>query len=527
MSAGVEARAPWRIASLLLLWGALVVMLAPLQRAWFTVIDDHHVVALAGEDGRVSAAEAAGGLRRQVFERQGRVRPLFWALWHLEALQAQTDPARWHRDRLALALLAAAALYAAAETVLPPLLAALAAFASFCGFQNEIWMRLRVQETYGLALAAVGAALLARSLARGRAEPSRLWPGLLALGLAGLVKESFVPLLPAALIFIYGVRPRLARAAPVPPGPAWTRADRLVFGAAAALALAMGGALIAARWRFGPLYGAPLTAASLAGNAWRLTWLVTKDSGWPLPVLAAVLALLQARAAWPAWRTPAALLAAGAALLLAPPWLVYSSGSVEARYLAPGCLFAAWACAVGLRVLWDQARPGRTLAARVLLAAAVAGLLAMDAKWVERDRAVARARAQHTLAYRSALETVVDALRREPGLELVFRSEDPFDFEPVDSAWRFLAARLGPELRPYLLASDRRRSRPDTMGDSLAAQMRARAEGRESAFRAQAAFPGDPDRCLEVTLRADPVGAVCRQRVDFPPPEAPVPGTTR
>jgi hypothetical protein len=515
------ARARWRLASLAVLWAALVLMLWPMQRAWFTVVDDHHVVALAGADGRVSAREAAAGLRAQAFERNGRVRPLFWVLWHLEALRAGTDPARWHRDRLVLALLAAAALYAAAETALPPPLAALAAFASFCGFQNEIWMRLRVQETYGMPLAALGAALLARPLAGGWTTPSRLWPGWLALGLAGLVKESFVPLLPAALIFVYKVYPRPGF--PVR-GAAGSRRDRVLLGAAVVLAAAMGVALLEARWRFGPLYGAPLTAASLATNAWRHVWLVTKDSGWPLPVLAAGLALVLARAPRSEWRHPAVLLAAGAALLLAPQWLVYGSGSVEARYLAPGCFFATWACAVGLRALWDQARPGGVVAARLLLAAAVVGLVALDAKWVRRDRAVARSRAEHTQAYRAALDAVADALRRRPELDLVFRTEDPFDFEPVDSAWRFLAWRLGPELQPYLLASDRRRSRDGTeIGDRLAAQMSDRAAGAEHAFRSQAAFPGDPDRCLEVTLRADPAGAVCRRRVAFPAPEAPAP----
>ena len=224
-----------RAGGLLLVCGAVALMLAPMQGAWFTVIDDHHVVGLAGDDGRISAGEAAARARGWAFERNGRVRPLFWVLWHFEAWWAGVDPAWWHADRMVLALVTAAALYLALEAVLPPLAAALAAFGFFCGFQNEIWMRLRVQETYASVLAAVGIAVLARRMARGRANPLGLLPGFAALALAGLVKESFAPLLPAALAFIYVVRPALAGGED---RTFWTRADRVVVIALASWAAA-------------------------------------------------------------------------------------------------------------------------------------------------------------------------------------------------------------------------------------------------------------------------------------------------
>jgi hypothetical protein len=495
-----------RAAGLLLVCGAVAVMLAPMQGAWFTVIDDHHVVGLAGDDGRVSAGEAAARARGWMFERNGRVRPLFWVLWHLEAWWAGVDPAWWHADRLVLALITAAALYVALESMLPPLAAALAAFGFFCGFQNEIWMRLRVQETYASVLAALGIAVLARRLARGRASPMALLPGFAALALAGLVKESFVPLLPAALAFVFVIRPALAR---VETRSGWTRADRVVLIALAAWAAAAASLLLWARITYGPAYREPLTLASLAANALRHVWLLSKDSFWPLPLLAAAVA--HARAPRGAWRPAVLLLLAGIVLILAPQWLIYSSGPLAGRHLVPGILFAVGASALGFQALRGH---------RALLAAALAALALLEAKWVRRDRAVARARAALTQEHRAAVEAVVEAKRRQPELEIVIRTDDPYDFEPVDSAWKFLAARLGRGFRPFLAAADRHRSQPGAvMGDHLADLLRARAEGREAAFRPQSEIPGDPARCLEVTLRADPRRALCKQRVDFPPPE--------
>ena len=200
-------------------------------------------------------------------------------------------------------------------------------------------------------------------------------------------------------------------------------------------------------------------------------------------------------------------------LVLAPQWLIYSSGPLAGRHLVPGILFAVGASALGLRGLQGH---------RVLLGATLAALALLEGKWVMRDRGVARARATLTQEHRAAVEAVVEAKRRQPELEIVIRTEDPYDFEPVDSAWKFLAARLGPGFRPFLAAADIHRSQPGAvMGDHLAALLRARAEGREAAFRPQSEIPGDPSRCLEVTLRADPPRALCQQRVDFPPPEAP------
>lgn len=509
--ASVTRVAP-RAAALLLVGAALVVMLMPMQGAWFAVIDDHHVAALAGADGQVSAREAAEGARRWIFEPNGRFRPLFWALWHLEAFWAGTDPAWWHRDRLLLVLLTGAALYLAAEAVLPPLLAALAAFTFFCGFQNEIWMRLRVQETYAAVLASVGAAIVARRLARGRDSPMALLPGLVLIGLAGLTKESFAPLLPAALVLVYAVYPRLTG-----PRKALGRRDRVVLAALALASAATCAAILRVRVVHGPLYLEPTTVSSLAANAWRHLWLITKDSGWPLPLAAAGIVLAWARVARSEWIRPFAWLVAGAVLLLAPQWIVHGAGSVEGRYLVPGSLFAVWASALGLRTL--HARRERRPAA-LWMAFAAASLLWFEAKWVLRDRTVARARALATQEHRASIENVVVARMREPTLAVVFRTEDPYDSERVDSAWWFLAARLGDDFRPYLLATDERRSQPAAaLGDYLAALQQARADGPASVFRSWSDYRAGAEQCLEVVFHADPSRSVCGRQVVFPPPD--------
>jgi hypothetical protein len=147
-------------------------------------------------------------------------------------------------------------------------------------------------------------------------------------------------------------------------------------------------------------------------------------------------------------------------------------------------------------------------------------LLGLEAKWVRRDREVARSRAAATHAHRDAIESIVAACAREPTLAVVFRTEDPFDLGRVDSARGFLAARLGEGFTPYLLASDARRSpggRP--LGDHLAALLRARAEGRSSTFRSWASYGGAPEGCLEVVFQADPRRAVCARSIAFPGPD--------
>jgi hypothetical protein len=496
-----------------LVWMALVLMLAPMQRAWFAVIDDHHVAMLAGPDFRISAGEAAAGAGRWlVHARGGRFRPLFWVLWHLEACWAGTDPSRWHFDRLALALVTATALYLAAEAVLPPLLAALAAFTFFCGFQTEIWMRILAQEIFGAVLASIGLAIVTRRLAAGRTSAIALLPGLILIGLAGLTKESFAPLLPAALVFVYLVLPRIGG-----PAAALARRDRAVLVALAVLAAVTGVTVLRARLVYGPLYLEPTTLVSFRTNAWRHLWLVTKDSGWPLPVAAAAAALAWTRAARALWLARAGWLAAGALLLLVPQWIVYGGGPVEGRYLVPGSLFAVWATGLGLRTLHE--RRGQRGAA-LLIACAVASLVWFAGKWTVRDRRVAHARARATHEHRAAIDAVVAARTRMPSPDVVFRTEDPFDFERVDSAWSFLSARLGPGFRPFLLATDERRSqRSVALGDHLARLQRERTEGREHAFQAWGAYAGTAEQCLEITFDADPDRTVCRTRVVFPSPD--------
>ena len=75
--------------------------------------------------------------------------------------------------------------------------------AFFSGPQNEIWTRLGPQEAYGVPLVLAGLAWIVVQLERHNWQPTWLFPGFAVLLLAGFVKESFIPVLPGALAFIY------------------------------------------------------------------------------------------------------------------------------------------------------------------------------------------------------------------------------------------------------------------------------------------------------------------------------------
>src|SRR5206468_8235 len=106
-----------------------------------------------------------------------------------------------------LAFVCALALYRLIRVVLPPISTAVITFLFFSGPQNEIWVNLGAAETYGIVLVLSGLALAATAIERG--ERGVFFPlGLSLVALAGFVKESFIPMFPASVIFIYVVLPR-------------------------------------------------------------------------------------------------------------------------------------------------------------------------------------------------------------------------------------------------------------------------------------------------------------------------------
>src|SRR5262249_54975426 len=129
----------------------------------------------------------------------------------LETYLVGGHPNRWHADRLLLAFVSAGALYCTVRSLLPPFSAAVVTLLFFSGRQNDIWVRLGPAETYGVPFCLLGLVWIAVSAGRGQWRPTRLLPGFALIWLAGLMKESFIPILPGVLVFLYIVIPVLLR----------------------------------------------------------------------------------------------------------------------------------------------------------------------------------------------------------------------------------------------------------------------------------------------------------------------------
>jgi hypothetical protein len=502
----------WGPAGLLL---AVAWMLWPVQSADFAINDDHRIVGFLERrpDFRPSDVPAAVVLAARADA--GRFRPGFWALWLTEISIARDRPFVWHLDRLLLALLTAAALFRALVAFLAPPWAALLALQFFCGFQNEAWMRLEVQEAWAAPLVALGLAWIVPRLGRERVGATSLLPGLAIIGLAGLVKESFIPLLPGLLVFVFVVVPRAVRPEAFP----FERRDRLVVVGIACLAIVEGACAWRAWRAYGPYYGGGLGASGLARNVVAYGWLMTKDSGWVVPLAVALVACR--------WRDPEAarrsragliLVSAAVVLFLVPQWIVIGDAPLEGRYLIPGNLVGVFGAATGVHLLTTSALSPRL--PRPLMLGAVALVLAwFGAKWMVRDHGVAVRRAADTRAFQAVIAEAADVVRLRPETAIVFRSDDPWDYELVRSAATFLAARSGTRPRAHLVVTDARPSRSFPLNERLTAALRRESEQGDALFRPLRELSRDPASCLELTFRVAPGPPACARRTSVPIPE--------
>ncbi len=187
--------------------GCLIFMIRPMLTAGFGMIDDHEIVSILGRDKRVGVTELSPLIQQYAVESNGRFRPGYYVFRIFEAFCFRLDAGLWHTNRLLLALVSSLALYVAIRVVLQPFLAGVITLLFFSGPQNEIWIHLGPAESYGVPLTLMGIAWIAVQLGRQRWQPVRLVPGFVLLWIAGFVKESFIPVLPAALLFTYVVMP--------------------------------------------------------------------------------------------------------------------------------------------------------------------------------------------------------------------------------------------------------------------------------------------------------------------------------
>jgi hypothetical protein len=402
---------------------------------------------------------------------------------------------------LLLALVSALALYWGLRVILRPFLAGVVTLLFFSGPQNEMWTRLGPQEAYGVPLVLVGLAWIAVQLGRHHWQPAQLFPGLALLLLTGFVKESFVPILPGVLAFIYIVMP-LVLPSIVPGRPQFKLLDVLIL-----LLLVIGVGTQA--WltvkmlhTYGHQYSAEISLRSFL-YAIKLTLeRYSKDTLWFIPVIAGLAGLLPRNSReWnePGWRgdlmKATVLLVAGGCLILVPQWLVYGGNPLAGRYLTPGNLFIVFAAALGF--YWCA--NNFVERGRAQLQSVVAGMLiavTLFRAFGTYREANAAALAAHK--FQAKLAEIVALKTQHPELPLLFYSTNVFDRESLVSFASFLAIRLPNPEQPFLNTFDWETGADSLRKIRLAKRIRAESVEGDKFFAKISDFRGSNGQCIAV-----------------------------
>jgi hypothetical protein len=482
-------------------FGCIVFMLHPMLHTGFAMIDDHEIVSILGRDNRVKISEISPLIQQRTIEQNGRFRPGYYVLRILEAFFAGGDATLWHTNRLLLALVSALALYCGLRVILRPFPAGVATLLFFSGPQNEIWTRLGPQEAYGVPLVLVGLAWIAVQLARHHWQPARLFPGFAVLLLTGFVKESFVPVLPGVLAFIYIVMPLMLPSI-VPGRPRFRRLDVLIL---LILVTGVGTQVwltVKMLHTYGHQYSAEISLGSLL-YAIKLTLeRYAKDSLWFIPIVVGLIGFLPRNSqAWKelGWRgdliKATVLLVAGGFLILVPQWLVYGGNRLEGRYLTPGNLSIVFAAALGL--YWcanNFAERGRAKLRGVV----VGMLLAVALFRVFGTYREANAAALAAHQFQAKLAEIVALKTQHPELPLLFYSTNVFDREPLVSVAIFLAVRLPNPEQPFLNPFDWEAGADSLWKIRLAKRLREMSLEGDKLFAKISDFHGSNGQCIAV-----------------------------
>jgi len=483
-------------------FGCIVFMLYPMCHAEFAMIDEHGIVEALGRNNRVGISEIFSLIQDHAFEPKPRFRPGHYVLLYLDVFLIGGNASMWHTDRLLLALISALALYLAIRVLLPPFLAGVVTLLFFSGPQNEIWIDLGLSEFYAVPLLLIGLAWIAVNLGRHNWQPARLFPGFALLLLTGFIKESFIPVLPGILAFIYVVLPWTIpsiiqdrrRQRPV---------DILILFF---LIIGVGGQVLMVMkilHTYGHLYGAEISTTSFLYAVKPMLMTYSKATLWFLPVVAGLVVLIPRN--WQEWREQVwrvdlikavVLLTAGAFLILAPQWVI-NGGNIffAGRYLIPGNLFIVLAAALGFYLL-SRKLVDRSLAE---LRGVVAGMLiAVALLSVLGTYREAKAVALSTHRFQTKLAESVQLKKQHPEFPLLFYSTNALDREPLISVAIFLAAKLPNPEKPFLNPYSWETGADSPMKISLAKLVKKQSLEGDQYFAKIAEFRGSGGRCIAV-----------------------------
>jgi hypothetical protein len=491
----------WREWPLVVVFGCIVFMLHPMLHADFGMIDDHEIVSILGRDNRVLISELSPLIQQWAIEHRGRFRPGYYVLRILEAFVVGDHASLWYTNRVLLALVSALALYWALRVLLHPFLAGVVTLLFFSGSQNEIWTKLGPAEAYGVPLVLVGLAWIAVQLGRHNWQPTRLFPGFVVLWLAGFVKESFIPIVPGVLVFIYIVMPVMLPSM-VPGHPRFRLLDVLLL-----LMLVIGlstqvGLTLRMLNTYSHPYVAEISLGSFLSAIKSTLERYAKDTLWFVPVVAGLAGLLPRNSQeWkePNWRgdlmKAIVLLVAGGFLILVPQWFVYSGNPLAGRYLTPGNLFIVFAAALGL-YLCSNNFGGR---GRAEVRGVVAGMLIVVTLFrLLGTYREANAAALSSHKFQTKLAAIVALKTQHPELPLLFYSTNILDREPLTSVAIFLAIRLPNPEQPFLNTFNWETEADSPWKLRLAGSLRKQSVEGDEYFAKISDFRGSHGQCIAV-----------------------------
>jgi hypothetical protein len=496
--------------------GCIVFMLFPLLYADLGMIDDWAIVdILGGNRGNISQIFSL--IQQNALEQNGRFRPACMGLWCLEVFFAGDDASLWHTNRLLLALVSALALYLSIRLLLSPIPAGVVTLLFFSGLQSESWIRLGACESYGAALVLIGLAWIGVQLARNNWQPARLFPGFVFLFLAGFIKESFIPVLPAALVFIYVVIPRIFPLV-IPNRRGLKPVDVIILVVLAAGVSAQVWLTATMLRNYGHQYSAETSFTSFLYPIKPMLVAYSRDTLWFIPLLAGIVTLLPRHLQeWrgQGWRVDfikaVVLLAAGGFLILGPQWIVYG-GSIffGGLYLTPGNLFVVFAAALGFYLLSRSLVERSHAELRGIVAGMLIGVALLRVLQTHRE---AQATALSTHKFQAKLAEIVQLKKQFPEFPLLFYSTNAFDREPLISVAVFLAAKLPKHEKPFLNPFSWETGADSPLKIKLAKLIKKQSLEGDQYFAKMADFPGSDGRCIAVVFSGSTENSRCEHLV--------------
>jgi hypothetical protein len=482
--------------------GCIVFMLHPMLCADFAMIDDHEIVSILGRDNQVRISEIPSLIETHTIERNGRFRPAFYVLRIVEAYFFGGHASLWHTNRLLLAVASALALYCAMRVFLHPFSAGVVTLLLFSGAQNEIWVKLGDAESYGMPLLLAALACIIVQLTRHRWRPTQLFPALALLLLTGLIKESFIPILPGALIFIYGVMPSIIPSA-IPRRPPLKALDIFILVFLTAGVGAQIWLTVTMLRTYGHQYATEISITSLLDAIQPTLARYSKDTLWFVPVIVGLVTLTPRSCQ--EWQEQGrdgnlsrmvVLLTAGLFLILGPQWVVYGGSPwLPGRYLSPGNLFAVFSAAIGLyfmsgKVVEQNHGELRGIVTGMLMTVALFRVLGTYGE--------ANAQALSNQKFQARLAEVVELKAQHPTFPLLFCSAKVLDREPLFSVASFLAVKLPDSGRPFLNTFNWEATAASPLQRKLANSLKRQSLDGDTHFGKIADFHGGDGQCISL-----------------------------